>query len=290
MAGNVKECCWNATGNRRYILGGAWNEPAYTFSEPDALSPFDRPSVNGFRCVRYLSGVVPEPLTLPVEKPIHDYHMEKPVSDSVFRIYRSLYSYDRTDLKPTIESVDETPRFWRREVVTFNAAYGNERVIAWLFLPKNAARPYQAVVFFPSTLALTEQKIGGAELKIADFLIKSGRALMYPVYKGTYERRSAAVATPGSITERDLTIQQYKDFERSLDYLETRPTLPMTDWATTESVRAVGWDRLRWPKRPESRQPCFGWRIERPEASTRGGSLQFLAPGEDAGANDQRSQ
>jgi len=23
MAGNVKEWCWNATGNRRYILGGA---------------------------------------------------------------------------------------------------------------------------------------------------------------------------------------------------------------------------------------------------------------------------
>ncbi len=222
MAGNVKEWCWNATGDRRYILGGAWNEPAYTFSEPDALSPFDRSSVNGFRCVRYRSGVVPEALTLPIEKPIHDYHMEKPVSDSVFRIYRSLYFYDRTDLKPTIESVDETSQSWRKEVITFNAAYGNERVIAWLFLPKNAARPYQAVVFFPSILAFTERKIGGAELKIADFLVKSGRALMYPVYKGMYERRSAAVAVPGSIADRDLTIQQYKDFERSLDYLETR--------------------------------------------------------------------
>ncbi len=29
MAGNAKEWCWNATGNKRYILGGAWNEPSY---------------------------------------------------------------------------------------------------------------------------------------------------------------------------------------------------------------------------------------------------------------------
>jgi hypothetical protein len=28
MAGNVKEWCWNRTGGRRYILGGAWNEMA----------------------------------------------------------------------------------------------------------------------------------------------------------------------------------------------------------------------------------------------------------------------
>jgi formylglycine-generating enzyme required for sulfatase activity/tRNA A-37 threonylcarbamoyl transferase component Bud32/dienelactone hydrolase len=222
MAGNVKEWCWNGTANRRYILGGAWSEPAYTFREPDALSPFDRSSVNGFRCVRYRSDAIPEALTFPVEKPIHDYHLEKPVSDSVYRLYRSLYSYDRTDLKPTIESVDETSRWWRKEVITFNAAYGDERVIAWLFLPRIAARPYQAVVFFPSIIAFSERKIGGAELKYADFLIKSGRALMYPVYKGMYERRSAAVAVPGSIADRDLTIQQYKDFERSLDYLDTR--------------------------------------------------------------------
>ncbi len=31
---------------------------------------------------------------------------------------------------------------------SYNAAYGGERVIAYLFLPKNARPPYQTVVYF----------------------------------------------------------------------------------------------------------------------------------------------
>ena len=27
MAGNAKEWCWNLSGNKRYIMGGAWSEP-----------------------------------------------------------------------------------------------------------------------------------------------------------------------------------------------------------------------------------------------------------------------
>ena len=42
MAGNVKEWCLNAAGGERYILGGAWNEPVYMFTDADAQSPFAR--------------------------------------------------------------------------------------------------------------------------------------------------------------------------------------------------------------------------------------------------------
>ena len=36
-AGNVKEWSWNeAAHHKRYILGGAWREPAYMFHEADA--------------------------------------------------------------------------------------------------------------------------------------------------------------------------------------------------------------------------------------------------------------
>jgi dienelactone hydrolase len=54
-----------------------------------------------------------------------------------------------------------------------------------------------------------------------DFLIKSGRAVMFPVYKGTYERMTHPTKS-GSNEERDETIQRSKDLRRSLDYLETR--------------------------------------------------------------------
>ena len=52
MAGNVKEWCLTAAGTGRYIAGGAWNEPAYTFNGPDAQPPFARHATHGFRCIK----------------------------------------------------------------------------------------------------------------------------------------------------------------------------------------------------------------------------------------------
>ena len=48
-----------------------------------------------------------------------------------------------------LKKEDESPEDWIVEKITFNAAYGNERVIAYLFLPKNASPPYQTLIFFP---------------------------------------------------------------------------------------------------------------------------------------------
>ena len=42
LAGNVREWVINATGDNRFILGGAWNSQTYLYLEPEALSPFDR--------------------------------------------------------------------------------------------------------------------------------------------------------------------------------------------------------------------------------------------------------
>src|SRR5207247_1698778 len=152
MAGNVREWCRNETGGRRYILGGAWSDPGYMFSSSDAQLPFDRSPTNGLRCVKYTASV-PEEQRAPIERLTRDYSRETPVSDEVFRIYRGLYAYDKTPLNAKIESVDESSPYWRKEKVTFDAAYGHERVPAYLFLPRNAAAPYQTVVYFPSSIA-----------------------------------------------------------------------------------------------------------------------------------------
>ena len=55
MAGNVKEWCWNETGNnKRCLCGGAWSDPSYMFVSPDAHFADARPYSAGFRCVSYL--------------------------------------------------------------------------------------------------------------------------------------------------------------------------------------------------------------------------------------------
>ncbi|MGH9665462.1 MAG: alpha/beta hydrolase family protein, partial [Bryobacteraceae bacterium] len=66
----------------------------------------------------------------------------------------------------------------------------------------------------------TVASIDDAEIGRFAFLLRSGRAVLLPSYQGTYERRRTI--PQGSSSERDLIVQQSKDFQRSLDYLETR--------------------------------------------------------------------
>ncbi|MCI0618973.1 SUMF1/EgtB/PvdO family nonheme iron enzyme, partial [bacterium] len=190
MAGNVKEWCWNEThGEKRFILGGSYTEPVYLFMESDQRSPFDREKTFGFRCVKYLSN----PDTSLVQRydpPMRDYTKEKPVDDSVFAVLKTFYSYDKKALNSKVEST-EIQSYVKKEKVSFDAAYGNDRMIAYIFLPVNSEPPYQTVVFFPGAGAQrfsSNENMQGGYADYLDFLVRSGRAAVYPVYKGTYER------------------------------------------------------------------------------------------------------
>ena len=223
MGGNVREWCWNQTGDRHYILGGAWNDPPYLFVVPVSLPPFDRSETNGFRTAHYITPL-PDLATSPVSVPFRDFSREKPVRDDVFRVYKEIYSYDRSDLKPVVEAVEKTAE-WRREKISFNAAYGNERVTAHLFLPENAPPPYQTVIYFPHLAAVLQGSAEPLQIEFMSFLVRSGRAVMYPVYKGTNERHIEPPPVSGSRADRDRAIQWSKDFSRSIDYLQTRPDI-----------------------------------------------------------------
>ena len=221
MAGNAKEWCSTSSGSRRYILGGAWNEPSYMFTDRDAQDPFGRKPTYGFRCARYPSAL-PAALLAPVETPLRDYSKERPANDEAFRIYQSLYAYDRTPLNATVEALPDDSPYWRREKVTVDAAYGKERVPAFLFLPRNAAPPFQTVVVFPPGSAFSFRSNAYLETRQIQFLLQSGRAVLYPVYRGTFDRW---VETRGDRDDRDLVVQDVKDFSRVVDYLETRPDI-----------------------------------------------------------------
>jgi cephalosporin-C deacetylase-like acetyl esterase len=224
-AGNVREWCLNASGERRYILGGAWNDPKYLFYMPDARLPFDRSMGNGFRCARYEHPPSGE-LSRPVDSlGLPERRVAKPASDEVFAIYRSIHAYDHGELEAKVEATDDTSPYWRQEKVSFRAAYGNERVTAYLFLPKNVDRPLQTVVTFPGNYAFDIPSSARLETQWFDFIVRSGRAVMHPIYKGTYERTIGNFVAWGSRPSvfREVAIQWHKDLGRSIDYLETRP-------------------------------------------------------------------
>ncbi len=236
MAGNVREWCLNATddsGKLRYILGGCWGEPSYMFTEKDARSPWDRLPQNGFRCVRFKQGneSVASELYRPIPLyPWREFSNLEPFSDKEFGSLKALYQYDRTPLNPVVESNKDNSPLWREEKITFDAAYDGERVTAHLFLPKAGKPPYQTVVYFPGGNAVHENSFGGPPYRaLTRYIIMSGRAILFPIYYGTYERPAArgrtwtmsdVVETP--LAYRDWTIRMVKDLSRSIDYLETR--------------------------------------------------------------------
>jgi cephalosporin-C deacetylase-like acetyl esterase len=161
----------------------------------------------------------------PVPVPTRDYRRETPASDEVFAVYKRMYQYDRTPLRASVDSADHRSEQWRLERVSFAAAYGNDRVPALLYLPKNTRPPYQTVVYFPGANAFRSSDPVSTTLELeADWflpLVRSGRAVLFPVYKGAYERHVAGVLELPHVW-RDAMIQSSKDIGRGLDYLETR--------------------------------------------------------------------
>jgi cephalosporin-C deacetylase-like acetyl esterase len=231
MAGNVKEWALNeAMSGKRFIMGGAWDDPTYMFNDADARSPFERSPKFGFRCAKYtLTGgeaKANDAITVKLRK----YGSEEPVSEELFQAYKEMYSYDKTPLNAKVESVQEAED-WKQEKISFDAAYGEERVIAYLFLPKKSSPPYQAVVHFPGAAAAhmrSSAKSLSDFFPDFDFIIKGGRAVLFPIYKGTFERGGGPKPEYWPNTSsfyRDSVIMWSKDLGRSIDYLETRPDI-----------------------------------------------------------------
>jgi len=231
MAGNVREWCWNESQKGRCIRGGAWNDVIYMYVNISQASSFDRSIKNGLRCVQYLDmEKVPQDAFQSFEygEP-RDFYKEKPVSDEIFQVYKNQFLYDRTDLNAVIEKRDDVAEDWIKEKIIFDAAYSDERIIAYLFLPKNTLPPYQVIIYFPSTAAewsSSSENIdhhSGFKNNLA-FIVKTGRAVLFPVYKGMYERRIDFDhwSSEGTHQHTEHQIKLVKDLSRSIDYLESR--------------------------------------------------------------------
>ena len=143
MPGNVREWCWNQTNEGRAVRGGAWEDNTYEFENLRQAPAQDRSAKNGFRLAYYPEAEAPpetlfEPELLP---PPADPRSHTPVPDEVFSVYTEQFAYDPTELNPRVETRVENPEGWIHEVVSYDAAYGGERVLAHLFLPTNAEPP-----------------------------------------------------------------------------------------------------------------------------------------------------
>jgi dienelactone hydrolase len=284
MAGNVKEWTWNEAGGQRYILGGAWNEPSYQFYDPDAQAPLTRLGTYGLRCADY-DGTSDEVLVaarrpLPLPAPMGSL---EPFPDQVFEAYKALFTFDQVPMDARIVDTDMSNPAWRREKVALRTLYGVEDLFIYVFLPASATAPFQPVVYFPGGQAERQRSPEELQTRMVDFLVQSGRAVIYPIYAGTHERRQGAMPKPDTREGVNYVARLVGDLRRTLDYLETRDDIQFNtpvyygfSWgadvaplflAVEPRIRAAvlldgGFDPL--PTRPEIRQSGYAPRVRIP--------------------------
>ena len=229
MAGNVREWSQNESdGTTRVALGGAWSDPAYIYLFPERRSPFDRAAGNGMRAIKRLDAAAPgvEAALLP-RRPTIDYATLRPVADPEYAIFTRFYERRPVPLDARIEATDESSPHWIKQRISFAAGYGSERAGALLYLPRHARPPYQAMLFmggagtFYRRSSATEKDVFG--WTFVDYLVRGGRAVMIPIWKGSYERSDGfhplQTAWP---SYRDHVMQWVSELHQSVDYLQSR--------------------------------------------------------------------
>jgi dienelactone hydrolase len=241
MAGNVREWMANPAGSGHLTLGGAWDDADYQVLKFMPKPEFDRAPGNGFRLAKYIdadsvlariggpiSPVGPGWTGLMPTVPARDFRKVRTVSDAEFASLLRMYDYDHVPLNARRDSAGPAGRY-RWEKVSFAAAYGSERMAAYIYVDTAARPPYEPVIVWPGSGAMTARAFNPRTQNITRvaFILRSGRALVFPLYKGSFERDdstfSVTISVPdSSVLYRDLSVQWVKDLRRTIDYLETR--------------------------------------------------------------------
>jgi dienelactone hydrolase len=198
------------------------------FNDVDAQPPLARGVTYGIRLVRALDDGTDAAAAGAIPRQLRDYRVEQPVGEEVFRSFKRMFAYDPAPLATRAESPVEAAEGWRKEKVSFAAAYGGERVVAYLFTPLGGTPPYQTVLLFPGSNAIHQRSSADLPgMRIVKPVLKSGRALLFPVYKSTFERGDALRSDYPAPTAfyRDHVVMWAKDVGRSIDFIASRKDL-----------------------------------------------------------------
>ena len=230
MGGNVREWTANPIGDGRTVMGGSWEDPMYTFSDVGAFDPFYASNDLGFRCARVRARDARAhrdqgTFAIDIADRTPTY---KPVDKKTFRRLLSYYRYDRHPLKAAVLDSVQTPD-WLRLHVSYAGA-GNERVLAYLWLPKSSAPPYQTLVYVPGVDVFYGESVFQDAETIVGPLIRSGRAVFSIVMKGMTGRPWGPGYKPpdaSSVRFRDEVVLQARELRLGLDYLQSRSDIDM---------------------------------------------------------------
>ena len=223
LPGNVSEWIFNSVGGDRLIIGGNFKEPTYLYNTTLQVSPWTRNDLVGFRCIKYINDTLKQQLTQKFNHENRDYANLKPAKDNIFQVYKELLEFNGSELNP-ISISENTTENWIREIVSLDVPYENAPMKILVFLPVNSKPPFQTIVYFPGLDAIYSNTLGDMNANPrVDFFLKSGRAVIWPVYYATYGR--------GEI--KPINLHTWKQVHKNImidvqmvnDYIQTRQDL-----------------------------------------------------------------
>ena len=104
----------------------------------------------------------------------------------MYAAYSRVFAYDSAASSNASIEVEQSTRLWTRQRIVFDAAYGGERMVLYLYLPSRARRPIRGHLW-PGGAARNLGSID--EFEVHGFVVKSGRAV---AFRSTRGRSSAA--------------------------------------------------------------------------------------------------
>jgi hypothetical protein len=229
MAGNVKEWTANPLQIGYGVTGGSFEDPIYLYTAyGDLAATASSPSL-GFRCARtrhQTPGRDQGAFRIPIESRTPHYVA---VSAAEFRALLGHYRYDARPLDVQVVDSVVTPD-WTRTKLRYVALEG-DTALAYFYLPRNVAAPYQTLVYLSSSAAFAQVRTVPEEVEwmIAPH-IRGGRAVLAIVFKGMAERAwdaSYEPPAPASVRFRDLMVLHATELRRGVDYLASRPDIDM---------------------------------------------------------------
>ncbi len=232
MAGNVAEWTWNASGEDRFLLGGAWEDPEYQLGIATATSPWRRRSTHGFRLASYPQPPAERYLAA-VDLPNVDYRSVAASPEVEAEFARRSVAYDRTPLRVREEGALDLPVGGQAQRVTIDGAHRGERLPIYVLTPEGVSPPYQAVVWMGGINILMDRSTQHgitAMSGVLDFLRRSGRMVVMPIYGGTFERNDGSSLqrfNAGRLSRQELSFEWARDLGRTFDYLEDRGDVDM---------------------------------------------------------------
>lgn len=228
VAGNVSEWCFNKSNDEFTYADGSYADSNYVFGTFKGAGGFYTSPTLGFRCVKNPdeTNLDQGGMNLYLSPQIPVYH---PVNDLKFKSIKKLFDYKKISFNPRVILTEENNN-WIKQKISFDSPF-SDKIIGYLFLPKNVAKPYQCILWNPhSGVYKYGFSADWAAEKLFSENIIYGRALFVLVPKGSPERKWELGEDNPDLSNplfRDHVIRWVIEIRIALDYLASRSDIDL---------------------------------------------------------------